>query len=166
MTGVRTWATVLALVACFSAGSRLGHRVSAQADTVDVSMPAAVAFFVTDISSPTPGNPSPTPVTFSSASLKKNRGVRMSIRADGNFTGPGGSSIPASAVSWTVSSATGAIATGGTLGTTSYTEVLQGMADAVAGGAELSWTLAPITGPVRAGSHTLTIRWRIESVKP
>ena len=157
--------TLLIATLVITAGIGVG-RLTARADTVYVSVPTSVSFFVTDVSSPTPGNPSPTTVTFSDASLKKDRGVRLSIRADGNFTGPGGSSIPASHVSWTIASATGGLGVGGTLGTTAYTELFQGFADTPDGGAEVAWTLAPITDPVRAGTHTLTVRWRVESMKP
>lgn len=154
-------------IAALAVGAGLGGaRASARADTVDISVPATVSFFVTDVSSPTRGNPSPTPVIFSNASLKKDRGVRLSIRADGNFTGPGGSTIPASHVSWAIASATGGFGFAGTLGTTSFTELFQAFADTPAGGVELAWSLAPISGPVRAGTHTLSVRWRIESVKP
>jgi len=145
-------------------------------ETVVVVLPAAVSFFVTDVNAPTPGLPSPTPVSFQSATIKNQRALEISIRADSDFVPAGGGpAIPASLVSWSVSSVAGGYGSDGTLSTTSYGLVYQSVEAVVhgppgsatlGGGFDVAWTLAAPGAAIRAGAHLVTLRWKLESIKP
>jgi hypothetical protein len=63
---------------------------------------------------------------FTGAVIKSNRGVRASVKADGDFVPPSGTAIPASRVSWTTSNAVNGVASNGTLSKTLYTQLYQG----------------------------------------
>ena len=135
-------------------------------ETVTVSLPTLVQFAVTNVSVSTVGSPSPSHVSFSGASLKNNHGVHFAIKADSNFVPPSGTAIPASKVSWATSNVSHGIGTNGTLSTAAYGDVFQADADSVSGGFDLVWTLAAPGTPLRAGAHSLTLRWKLESIKP
>jgi hypothetical protein len=138
-------------------------------ESVSMSVPSAISFWVTDASRSTIGSPGSTSVTFSNADLrpKKKKVLRVSVQADtAGFTPPGGTSIPASKVSWRSLGAAGGTGSNGTLTSTSYTLVYQSDMLQTSGRADVEWTLAaPGTG-VRAGIHQLTIRWKVESITP
>jgi hypothetical protein len=54
----------------------------------------------------------------------------------------------------------------GTLTKTSYAVVFEGQPLAAAGGVDVAWTLAAPGSTVRAGTHQVTLRWKIESFIP
>jgi hypothetical protein len=143
------------------------RALAQQSETVSISFPLGVTFNVTNISATTTGSPNPTAVQFSSPNLLGNHVLRISVRADAaDFTPPSGAiKIPASRVSWTTSNASHGIASNGTLSSASYALVFVGQKNQ-AGGVDLAWTLAPPPSGIRAGAHTLTIRWKVESVAP
>jgi len=135
-------------------------------ETVTVGLPGAVSFAVGTASSIT-GLPDPTTVTFSDATLTPGRALRVSVMADSStFTGPDGSSYPSTAVAWTVANASGGSGSGGTLTSGSYTQVFQSNALTASGGFDITWTLTPADGADYAGVHTLTLRWKLESIQP
>jgi hypothetical protein len=140
---------------------------AAAQESVTVSLPSTVTFTVTTSASVT-GTPNPTTVTFASAILLPGRALRLSVKADaGNFIGPGGSSYPASAVSWTVSGTSGGTGSAGTLSSGSYNQVFQSNILTLSGQFNVRWTFSPSAGGSDyAGAHSLTLRWRIESVTP
>lgn len=136
-------------------------------ETVNIAIPSAVSFAVTDVSRSTTGSPSPTTISFSNASLTPGKALRVSVQADASaFTPPNGSSIPVSKVSWSIVGAAGGTGWNGTLSATSYTLVFQSDPSPTTGHADLAWTLAAPGSGVRAGIHQLTIRWKVESITP
>ena len=154
----------LVCAAALVVGIGLADTAVAQ-ESVTISLPATVTFTVSDVSSVTSADIDPVTVQFSGAVLNPSRVLRISVIADSStLAGPGGSTIPVSAVSWTVSGATGGSGTAGTLRSSSYSRVFQSTPQAVAGSFDLSFTLAPVPGTLRAGNHTVTVRWKLEAV--
>jgi hypothetical protein len=135
-------------------------------ETVTIGLPGAVSFAVGTAQSIT-GLPEPTTVTFSDATLTPGRVLRFSVMATSStFSGPDGSSYPSSAVSWTVSGASGGSGSNGTLTGSGYTQVFQSNTLTATGSFDIRWTLTPADGADYAGVHTLTLRWKVESVQP
>jgi hypothetical protein len=133
--------------------------------TVQVSLPLSIAFAVSDVTVSTPAT-GVTAIAFANAALNNNRGLRIRVRALGNFVPPAGQAVAADHVSWVTSNATNGTGVSGTLSRTAFRDVFQADANAPSGGVDLAWTLGPIGSPVRAGAHQLTLRWRLESVMP
>jgi hypothetical protein len=139
-------------------------------ETVSVSVPVAVSFSVADVSRSTSGAPNPTTISFSNAILVPGKAFRVSVQADAAaFTPPSGASIPAAKLSWTIFGAAGGTGSNGTLSSSSYSLVYQSNAAGLfplAGHVDLAWTLAAPGAGLRAGTHALTIRWKLESITP
>jgi hypothetical protein len=135
------------------------------AEDVRISIPAAVGFSVTNVGVATNGT-SATTISFNSLSVTSGRVLRVSIKADGDFVPPGGTAIPASKVSWTTSSPTNGTGNSGTLSTSAYTQLFQSAATKKTGSVNIAWTLGAPGVPLRAGNHTLTVRWKLESIAP
>lgn len=153
----------LAYAAALVVGIGLADTASAQ-ESVTISLPATVTFTVSDVSSATVADIDPVTVQFSGAVLNPSRVLRISVIADAStLAGPGGSAMPVSAVSWTVSGAVGGSGTSGALSSSSYSRVFQSNQSAVSGGFDLSFTLAAVPGTLRAGNHTVRLRWKLES---
>jgi hypothetical protein len=133
------------------------------ADSVRISVPAAVGFAVTNVGASTPGSPSATTVSFLTLSVSGSHLLRISIKADSNFVPPSGAAIPASRVSWTTSGATNGTGSGGVLSTSAYSQVFLSSNGKKAGSVDLHWTLAAPGTPLRAGNHSMTVRWKLES---
>ncbi len=134
------------------------------ADTVKVTVPTSLAFAVHNVTASTTGSPNPLTMSFSSLSVLAGHSLRVSLKADADFTPPSGAAIPASNLSWTISSATNGAGSAGTLSKTVYTQAYQSTVGKTTGSVGLQWILAaPGTG-IRAGVHTLTLRWKFESV--
>jgi hypothetical protein len=140
-------------------------RATAQ-DSVSITLPTAITFTASTTGAVT-GTPSPTTITFDSAVLQLGRVLRISVLADSaSFTGPDGASFPSSSVSWTVSNVSGGSAAAGTLSASSYTQIFQSNVLTLSGGFDVDWTLASVAGVQRGGTHTVTLRWKLESVFP
>lgn len=139
--------------------------LSAQPRSVTITIPAGVSFTVNNISTSTPGVPGSMNISFTNTvNFKKNDSFNISVKADtAFFRGPANSqSIPASDVSWTASTSAG-VATGGTMSSAAYSQVYASPTAPVSGAVSLQWTLGPLTAAgLRAGTHTLTVRWRLE----
>ena len=135
-------------------------------ESVKITVPAAVAFAVTNVSNNTTGTPNPTTVSFASLSVLSGRVLRISVKADGDFTPASGAAIPASNVSWVTSSPTNGTGTNGTLSTSAYGQLFQSQLSKNSGSIRVAWTLAAPGGGIRSGAHTLTLRWKLESVVP
>ena len=146
----------------------LAGAVSAGAqETVTISVPLAVSFPVTDVSRSTSGAPNVTTVSFSNASLSPGRVLRISVQPDAAaFTPPGGSSMPASNVSWSNLGANGGVGMNGTLSSSSYALVFQSDPATTSGHIDLGWALAAPGSGIRAGNNQLTIRCKVESITP
>ena len=136
------------------------------ADAVSISIPAAVGFAVTNVSIATAGNPASGTATFSSLNAGRGGVLRISVKADSSFVPPSGPAIPASKVSWTTSGANNGTGSGGVLSTSAYSQLFQSAAGKKAGSVNVSWSLAAPGTPLRAGTHTLTVRWKLESINP
>ena len=149
--GLMAWAAVVASTAA--------------QDMVNIVVPPAVSFSVTDVTQS--GGPNPMTVSFSNAHLSAGRALRVSVQADGAaFTPPSGLGIPTSKVSWTTVGASGGTGLNGTLSSSSYALVFQSDPARTLGHIDLAWTLAAPGSGIRAGSHQLTIRWKLESITP
>jgi hypothetical protein len=138
--------------------------LSVFAETVKITIPAAVTFAVTNVSNSTIGTPNPTTVSFSSLSVTAGHTLRISVKADADFTPPSGTAIPASMISWVTSSPTNGTGTNGTLSKTVYGQVFQSTLTKSAGSVSVRWTLAAPGGGIRSGAHTLVLRWKLESI--
>lgn len=136
-------------------------------ESVTVSLPPTVTFNVGSVYVSSPSVPTSTLVQFSSAVLIPLRVLRISVIADtANFSGSGGTPIPATAVSWTVSNASGGVGSSGQLSAGAYTQIFQTPTFPTSGSFNVTWTLAAPGASVRAGTHTLSLRWKLEAVFP
>ena len=154
--------TVLAIVISTAAVVSAGAQ-----ETVSISVPLAISFPVTDVSRSTSGTPNVTTISFSNANLSLGNALRVSVRADAAaFTPPSGSNMPVSNVSWNNQGANGGIGWNGILSASSFALVFQSDPGRTSGHVDLGWTLAAPGSGIRAGSHQLTIRWKVESITP
>ena len=164
MTRLRAIAAAAALAAAIVAVSA---RSAAAQETVTVTLPAGIDFFVTDVSRSTSASASSTRIAFGNPNLNTGRALRLSVRADSaTFEPPGGTRIPAALVSWVPLGASGGIGSAGTLTASSYGLVFQGDPGAASSHVDLGWVLGAPGGGIRAGLHQLTVRWKIESINP
>ena len=159
-----TGARIALIVVAIAVGLAARDVATQGAETVTISLPAAVSFAVTNVGATTIGTPSSPRLQFSGAVLKNNRGVRASVKADNDFIPPSGTAIPASRVSWTTSNAVNGVGSNGTLSKTAYTQLFQGNDDATSGRVDIAWQLAAPGVPLRSGAHVLTLRWKLESI--
>ena len=137
---------------------------SAQAVTATVSIPAGVSFVVPDVSQSASGTPGPFRVVFSTTGMKGSQDFYVSVKADtASFAGPGTTHIPASKVSWTSTPVGRGTGSAGTLSSAAYSPVYQTSTNK-SGAFDMTWTLASIAAAgLRSGTHTLTVRWRLEA---
>ncbi len=135
-------------------------------ETVRVVLPLTVSFNVVNVSVPTTGSPNPTSISFSKAILLNRHALLISVRADGDLTGPGGQTIAVSNVSWTAANVSNGIAVNGVLSSTAYSQVFQSNGRQNSGGCDLTWTLGTLSTPLRAGVYQAVLRWKFESILP
>jgi hypothetical protein len=141
-----------------------GVRVSHAQQTATVTLPVGVSFNVTDVSASTSGAPDPSRISFTvPKTFPSNQSLVISVRADAaSFAGPGTVHPASSQASWTATATTGTVS-GGTLSATAYTQVFR-KNNPNSGSIDLRWTLGPIAAAgLRAGTHTLAVRWKIEA---
>jgi hypothetical protein len=137
------------------------------ADSVDVNIPSFLGFDVQDVTQATTGSPDPFTVAFSNAVLTSGNTLRISVIASApSFTPPAGPAIPVSNVTWTPTGAVHGSGNPGTLSGTVYSDVYDSAANATSGSVNLSFSLAAPGGGIRAGNHTVSATWKIESVSP
>jgi hypothetical protein len=137
----------------------------AAAESVQVSVPGSVTFWVNDVSASSEGSPGAATVSFESASLNSGRSLRISVRATSStLTAPSGTPIPVSSITWTVTGVAGGTGSSGTLNSSDFTQVFVSSANPTSGAVELRWTLAQPGSGIRAGNHSLALEWRFESV--
>jgi hypothetical protein len=144
----------------------LTAAVATAQETVTVTTPSSVGFFVTNISMSTIGSPNPATLSYIAAVITPGHVLKFSVKADAAaFTPPTpGGSIAASDVSWTTSGASGGSGSPGTLSDTTWGEVFRSTTLPVSGGVDLTFTLGPPAAGIHSGAHTLTMRWKIESI--
>ena len=135
-------------------------------ETVRITVPALVTFDVPNVTLSTDATSGVATVSFNLAVLNLGRGVRISVKADGDLTPPGGPAIPASNISWQTSNVSGGVGTNGVLSKTTYTQVFQGNVLTTSGRVDLTWRMSAPGTAVRAGTHQVLLRWRIESAVP
>ena len=133
--------------------------------TVRIVVPPMVMFEVLDVSAPTTSSV-PTSVSFDQAVLGLGQVLRISVRADGDFTLVNGPAIPATSISWTTTNIVNGIGLNGVLNKTTYTPVFQSTMGALSGRVDLSWTLAAPGPDVRAGTRQAALRWKLEAITP
>jgi hypothetical protein len=121
---------------------------------------------VTNVSAATVATGGASIVSFDRARLKPGEALRISVKADGNLTGPGGPAIPASNISWTTSNVLNGIGINGTLSTATYTPVYESQVVATTGRVDLTWTLAAPGASILAGTHQALLRWKFEIIPP
>lgn len=134
-------------------------------EQVQVVLPANVAFAVTNINAAT--SSALQTVTLSNIVLSSaSKTLRMSVSAPAAFTTSvvGSPTYAVGDVSWNASTFTSGT---GILGTLAATDVV--LATCVAavttcGTTNLIFTLAPNTGVIRSGAHTLMMTWKFESM--
>ena len=127
------------------------------ADSVDITLPSAVSFNVTDVNQNSASIPNPTPFSYSNFTGSY---ITISIIANApNFTRPveDGGFIPASKV---FCRADQGVFDGDYLSSTYYIYVF--MYDEP-GDYNFFFTLDPPGTAVRGGAHTLTATWKVES---
>jgi hypothetical protein len=164
----RCWPVLLVTMWAGAAATAEEPRqiVPPSVETARVTVPPLVVFEVTDLTSPTQAFTGTTTVSFDQALLAVGRVLRISVKADGDLIPQDGDSLPISSISWNTSGVVNGIGVNGVLSKASYTQVFQSNATTVSGQVDLAWTLSPPSPAVRAGTHQVTLRWRIESVIP
>jgi hypothetical protein len=132
-------------------------RASAGAqERVDVDFPSGATFPV-DLGAGTVAVSGPTLLRFRHALLSPGGRLRFSVRAEGEGV------LAGCGVTFSAHSMRG-IARGGVLSATDFLPVFESAPSAVSGSAEITWTLRCRSAIRRAGPHTLTLRWKVESV--
>ncbi len=159
-----TPARVVWVLVAIAVGVAVRDVATQGVESVTITLPAAVNFAVSNVGVATAGTSSSPRLQFTGAALKNNRGVRASVKADGDFVPPSGTAIPASCVSWTTSNALNGVGSDGTLSKTAYTQLYQGNDNATSGRVDIAWQLAAPGIPLRSGAHVLTLRWKLESI--
>jgi hypothetical protein len=132
-----------------------------------VTVPAGVTFNVTNVSSSTAA--SAASVTIDSIVLSTaTKQMRVSLQANAaSFTAPvgGATTWAAGDVTWNAATWTNATGASGTLSNSAYTEVATCTADAAGCSTTgLVFTLGAKSTVKRAGSHTLVVTWKFESI--
>ncbi len=144
-------------------GVRPAH--AADGESITINVPAAVSFYVDDVRNTTTGTPSPTTMIYSGAHLTAGHSFRLSAAASAaTFLGPGGTQIPVSLVTWQVSSSIGGNGVSGTLDHVSYHSVFESFANPMSGRCDITFRLGALPARVRAGSHSVNIVWKVESL--
>ncbi|MEQ1727613.1 MAG: hypothetical protein ABL982_04455 [Vicinamibacterales bacterium] len=158
----RLSSVALAALACLVG---IVDSASAQSRRATIAIPAGVSFNVVNPAVSTTGNPNPFRVTITNGSVRAGDRIYVSVKAETvNFSGPGTTRIPASKVSWTATAVSGGTASAGTLSSTAYSQVYRTRTNPGAGAVDMTWRLAaPAAAGLRAGTHSLTVRWRVEA---
>ena len=130
-----------------------------------VFTPATVQFDVANVNVTTLAT-APTTISFDLAVLNLGEAIRISVRADGDLTIPGGAAIPASNISWTTTNPMNGIGMNGTVSKTVYTPVFESIVGATDARIDLNWQLAPAGAGIRAGTRQAALRWRFEVITP
>lgn len=144
----------------------------AWADSVNISIPASLAFDVRRVTATTTATPNPLTLSFTNGAMVNGNALRISLRASAiNFTPPSGTvTIPADLVSWTKSNPLGGTANDGTVSAFAFTQVYQSnpcVGPPLSGSVDLIFRLGPPgANGLRAGNHSLTVQWKIEAITP
>ena len=143
-----------------------GSTVLAQGNSrATVQIPTGAGFNVNNVSAVTTATPAPFSIRLTDIRLSSpNRSVRVSVRAAApDFTPPNGPAMPSSLVFWSTSNPQNCTGINGTLTDTSFTPVLDTIKNPKTASVDVTWRLAAPGPSIRAGTHSLTVVWRIES---
>ncbi len=134
-------------------------------ESANVTVPAAVSFFVYDIAIST--SSSNQSVSATDISTRMGRALRISLRANAeNFTPPVAAvtTWSASNISWNAATWDNGTGVAGTLSSTAYAEVAHtGGSPSSTSTTNLVFTLAAKSTISRAGEHSLSATWKFES---
>ena len=144
-------------------------RSYAVQDKVDMTLPTIITYAVNDVLTTTTGVPTPTTITFMKGNLHFLAQLRISVMASAAACTPpgGGPTIPARSFTWTTANATGGTGYAGTLDFNAYTVVYQSIpwtGAALSGSVNLTWKMAPPPTGAYAGTHTIFLLWKVESL--
>ena len=137
-------------------------------EQANVSVPASVAFNVTNVSADT--NSADQSVSATTVVLSDGKALRVEIQAGAaDFTAPSGGTVTWAAgdISWDAATWTNGTGSANALSSASYTTVATSSANAASlSASDLTFTLADKNTVDRAGDHTLAATWKFSSVTP
>ncbi len=134
-------------------------------ETVAITVPASTSFTVINVSTDTIASTNPALIRFEQAALTSGRSLKISVRAvAANLSPPSGPSIPSANLSWTAAGATGGSGFNGVVNSSSFTTVFQSAPNPTSGGVDLNWKLSSPGVPLRAGVHSVSLEWKLESI--
>lgn len=133
------------------------------AEQATVAVSSTENFNVVNISASSAGSPAVT-VNYSSASLTSGHRLAISVKAgSANFSTSSGSAIPATAISWTVASASGGSGSSGTLSSSAWTQVYLSNTNPTSGSVSLNFSLAAPGSGVVGATQNLQLQWQFVS---
>jgi len=134
------------------------------AEQAKITVPSGVTFTVNDISANTVAGAANVTVE-NIVLLTATKQLKISLQADAASFTSSAATWAAGDVSWAAASFTNGSGAAGTLSNSTPNAVATCTADASAcNTTDLVFTLAANTGVKRSGNHTLTMRWKIESI--
>jgi hypothetical protein len=92
--------------------------------------------------------------------------LRLSVKADSDLTHSDGGSAPAGTISWRTSSASNGVGVNGTISKSVYTQLFRSNPAARSGSISVTWSITLSGDAVRAGTHQVALRWRVDTVVP
>ena len=135
-------------------------------ESVRITAPPVLTFDMPDVNILTDASGGTFTVAFDEAILRQGRGVRISVRAEGDLLPPAGAPITVASLSWTTSGTTNGVGINGTLSKSQYRPVFESTPGATSGRVNITWSLDLGNRNVRAGTHTGLLRWRVETFVP
>jgi len=149
-----------------SAGAPGAEPTTAQEESARVSVPAFILFEVHDPRATTAAATGETTITFEDAVLAPGRALRLSVKADGDLTRSDGRAAPAGTISWRTSGASNGVGVNGTISKTGYTQVFRSNPSVRSGSISVTWSITLSGESLRAGTHQVALRWRVDTVVP
>jgi len=137
-----------------------------QQEAARVLVPPLILFEVHDPHATTEAVTGSTTIGFDDAVVAAGRVLRISVKADGELTRADGTAAPGATISWKTSGASNGVGVNGTLTRSAYTQVFQGNLAARSGSVGVTWSIAFSGTAVRAGTHQVALRWRIDTIVP
>jgi len=160
---VAAFAQVTVTLPNTSQTTTLTANVSEQAT---VTVPATVTFTVNNVAAST--NSASQSVTTSSVVLADTKSLKISLQANAaGFTAPagGGTTWSAGDVTWNAATwSNSGVGATGTLSNSAFNEVATCAANNSCSTTNLLFTLGAKSTVARAGSHTLVVTWKFESI--
>ena len=149
-----------------TSGEPRAHTLALQQEAARISVPSVILFEVHDPRSTTEAVTGSTTISFADAVIASDRVLRISVKADGELTRSDGAPVTAATISWRTSGAVNGVGLNGALSKNAYTQMFQGNAAARSGSVNVTWSITFAGMAVRAGTHQVALRWRIDSIIP